>query len=554
MGRRNLKDQKAAAHEGRIRRITRPAGMTASQADEAKAGARIGRIVRERQEASEALALAQSVSDATGRPIDFSLSYGDKLPPNVAAELGHDRRTLADARAMIDAAEEAARKFQRSVGRYRSRDDERMTDKDVWNIAGAAASATAAAINRKVSRSARLSEDEYADLRGWLIAEIARLDSLRRMPARGRPTAVLAWIDRMSRSALLPTLARLEDAPRWRSILKADEATDAAGTLRGIDPDSLRGRWIGWLILRGKEWRQERADRMAQAVALWDVGENSDERQAARIADRIAAESADASATIQAVNQRLIGGGSEPLGKAETLALELALTGLSRRELAARHGHSADYVKTATKRGRANIADRWETARAMRREIDAASEAAIGTRHGRPADVLAWIDANPEARERLASEWRTLSVKRASGKLPARPRKSRRAIVATLRATFPVARHGRPADVLAWIDRASRCEPRPLRVGYSPAPLAVVATPAAPRGGSLIVTAWGPQKAANATRPNAGPIVTGTARETAEGRRMAQRTTWTEPDCDCAACKPRKRASKRASGQAVPTP
>lgn len=366
MNGRNLKGQGATIRTGQL---------SAAERD----GIRIGARVRLREAAKAALESAADVAAATGRPIDFDGGW--------SAENG-DRFTLAEARDLLAAA----------PPRYAPiMDRERMADRDLLAIATAAASATAAAINRKVGRAARLTDDEYSDLRAYLLLKAAEAG-----------------------------------APEWRAIEGVAEAEAAAATMtRAERIDSLRGRWIGYLILHGRAWRRERAERMAteasaeaaeaEAALLAEgqriVGREAAEgeaREAAEAARRTRdgmAEVAAAVATVAALAARLEA--AAPLGKAERMALEAALLGLSRRELAERYGHSADYVKTTLRRGRAALAERWPSAEAARRDVatvaaatvEAERAALVGT--DRTRDVLRWAaEAAPMVGALVEAAWR----------------------------------------------------------------------------------------------------------------------------------------------------
>jgi hypothetical protein len=356
---------------------------TNSLSAEERDGIRIGARVRFREAAKEALETAADVAAATGAPIDWQSHWTNR-------ETG-EAYTLAEARELLEA---APPRYAPIMNR------ERMADRDLWTIGTAAASATAAAINRKAARSARLSEEEYDELRAWILAE-----------------AVTAG------------------APRWRAIEGNAEAEAAAGTAtRAAEPSTLRGRWIGYLILRGRTWRAERAERMAR---------ESDEagHEPADTDALAAAEVAEVGATVEAVAARLEAAGAPPLGKAERLTLEAALLGVSRRELAERYGHSADYVKLTLRRGRAALAERWDTAADARREFAGIArrtleaERAALTGRERVADVLRWIGEAPSmvgaeaeaawrapmAAPNAAAAERVPLPRRARGLLPVRP-------------------------------------------------------------------------------------------------------------------------------------
>jgi hypothetical protein len=332
---------------------------TNSLSAEERDGIRIGARVRFREAAKEALETAADVAAATGAPIDWQSHWTNR-------ETG-EAYTLAEARELLEA---APPRYAPIMNR------ERMADRDLWTIGTAAASATAAAINRKAARSARLSEEEYDELRAWILAE-----------------AVTAG------------------APRWRAIEGNAEAEAAAGTAtRAAEPSTLRGRWIGYLILRGRTWRAERAERMA------------------RESDEAGHEPADTDALAAAE-------------VAEGLTLEAALLGVSRRELAERYGHSADYVKLTLRRGRAALAERWDTAADARREFAGIArrtleaERAALTGRERVADVLRWIGEAPSmvgaeaeaawrapmAAPNAAAAERVPLPRRARGLLPVRP-------------------------------------------------------------------------------------------------------------------------------------
>jgi DNA-directed RNA polymerase specialized sigma24 family protein len=340
---------------------------------EERDGIRIGARVRFREMAKDALETAAAVAAATGTPIDWQSEWTNRETDETF--------TLADARELLEA---APRRYAPLMNR------ERMTDAELLGIGTAAASATAAAINRKAARSARLSDEEYAELRSWLLAE-----------------AVEAG------------------APRWRKIEGNAEAEAAAGTAgRAAEPSTLRGRWIGYLILRGREWRAERAERMAAEVEA-----EAAERQASLLAEgtrllgpgaaeaeaveagkhaeqtrNAMAEVEAASATVEAVAERLEAVG-RTLGKAERMTLTVALTGLSRREAAERFGVTADTVKRTLHRGRAALAERWPDAATARREVRAAADASQGDSclPGCRADVLRMIDTVTGNAERM--EW-----------------------------------------------------------------------------------------------------------------------------------------------------
>jgi hypothetical protein len=510
MSKRDLSGQKAAAHSEKVRRITRPAGATTKEAAEQKAGAKLGAKVERTRRAAYAIEQAEDVANAIGQPVDEAATWSDQWG---------DEFTIAEAREIVAEAESFARPGGNA--KYRRTNPAVMAERDIWAIATAAARATASAIGARVNRKARVTDDEFEDLRSDLMAEILR-------HGHGRPATV-----------------------RWDAIGSDDEAAEAAATRAGIDPGSWRRRWEAHLILHGRGWRRIRAERMAaetdleaaeRRAAIVAEGRRvtgddaSDEAafkagEAARLARIAATETATATATVGDVAARLEAAG-RPLGKAERLTLEAALLGRSRRELAERYGMAAESVKKSLGRGREGLAERWPTPAAARRAMAAGSEAAMAAeRRGYPSsdprstagDVCRWLrEADAIAAAVIADGWTT--------------------------------RHGRPAEVLAWIDRASRCQPRPRHVGYRPAPITVLVTPAAaPRGGTAIVTAWGPQKAANARRPNAAPVVTGTAREARGGRTTAERATWSETPCDCPECKPR-RATKRATASKTGRP
>jgi hypothetical protein len=541
MSKRDLSGQKAAAHSEKVRRITRPAGATTKEAAEQKAGAKLGAKVERTRRAAYAIEQAEDVANAIGQPVDEAATWSDQWG---------DEFTIAEAREIVAEAESFARPGGNA--KYRRTNPAVMAERDIWAIATAAARATASAIGARVNRKARVTDDEFEDLRSDLMAEILR-------HGHGRPATV-----------------------RWDAIGSDDEAAEAAATRAGIDPGSWRRRWEAHLILHGRGWRRIRAERMAaetdleaaeRRAAIVAEGRRvtgddaSDEAafkagEAARLARIAATETATATATVGDVAARLEAAG-RPLGKAERLTLEAALLGRSRRELAERYGMAAESVKKSLGRGREGLAERWPTPAAARRAMAAGSEAAMAAeRRGYPSsdprstagDVCRWLrEADAIAAAVIADGWLALT-RHESVKPPRPPQRPRRYIGATMRATFPTTRHGRPAEVLAWIDRASRCQPRPRHVGYRPAPITVLVTPAAaPRGGTAIVTAWGPQKAANARRPNAAPVVTGTAREARGGRTTAERATWSETPCDCPECKPR-RATKRATASKTGRP
>lgn len=326
---------------------------------EERDGIRIGARVRFREMAKAALETAADVAAATGKPIDWQSEWTNRETDETF--------TLADARELLEAAPQRYAPIM---------DRERMADRDLLSIATAAASATAAAINSKAARAARLSDEEYGELRAHLLLVAAEAG-----------------------------------APRWRAIEGNAEAEAAAGTAtRAGEPSTLRGRWIGYLILHGKGWRRERAERMA-AEAEAEAG--------ADVEALAAAETEAAGATVAEVAARLEAAG-KPLGKAERLTLTAALQGLSRRELAEREGLTPDSVKKSLTRGRAALAERWPTPADARRDMGAAAAAATGAPclPGCRADVLNVIDtvwANAERmewlREALADGWQDVTRK-----------------------------------------------------------------------------------------------------------------------------------------------
>lgn len=287
-------------------------------------------------------------------------------------------------------------------------------------------------------------EDLAAELAAWAMSaglsfplhDVATaVDGSGAAPGR-RVLAYLAVAERRAAEAE----ARLASGagPLWA----AAPCTAAELHTYGRGRSGYRAAWLA--SLKREAWRILTAERRA-ALARRERLSTPEAR-----AGLAAAESRRKAADAEAEARKLAH--TYGLGKAEREAVLLAVSDLTRRDLARARGVSLETVKSNVKRGRAALAERWPTLAELERDWAAARAEA---RAEAEATAEAKLKANGVAPERAAAVWAAAEwIRRAAWRMRVngRPTDPRGLKLAPLAAT------GRPADVLAWIADVERAE------------------------------------------------------------------------------------------------
>lgn len=283
-----------------------------AEADTAREGARLGRIVAERELAVSTLETICALK-AEGRPITPAMYVIGETP---------DGEPI-DAREVI-----AGIRNRRRLGV--TRNDGRMTAAELSAVVTAAARNVTAGINRRTAGQGKVTREDWEDLTGELtLAALAR-----------EAEAVAALRGDTLAAALRGPDARanLDTLPRWTTV-------QAAGT-------SAREAWIKVLTANeGRTWARRRAEAAAATRSM--LKESSDIREAAAqeaAADRGREAAAEAREIAELAADRL------GLGKQAQEAAAAALDGLTTAERAKLNGRKPDAQKQAQKNGRRILA------------------------------------------------------------------------------------------------------------------------------------------------------------------------------------------------------
>jgi hypothetical protein len=283
-------------------------------------GARAASLLASREKAAAILDDVEAL-EAEGVPITAA----------AAEEAAKAAETLAVAEAM-------ARRQGKPAGKWSRPDNERMSQRDLLEIAGYAAAVTARAVARKAPR---LSDEEYDDLRADIVLDLLSYASER----EGRD---------------------FKGTPKWRTLEgKPDPEVEAtigrsymaAGCGKTIfyvkaaeralaDAAALKGAWRSMAVLFGRRYADARMKAAAaERAAVADM--EADPHRARRT--RIAEGHAEAAEIVGALR------GPLGLDRAMESAAVAALDGLTHRERAARLGCTPEAAKQAAKHGRSKL-------------------------------------------------------------------------------------------------------------------------------------------------------------------------------------------------------
>lgn len=367
--RRNAAAAQAAAHTAELAAQAAWQAIPQEQRDQIK----VGQLVRERQEAADILS-SVAAQEAAGITLpDTAYLFPARTPSGGLKRDETGAIIRLDARDVVAEADRRAVKAGRmsAAGRYLPADPDRMTGRDLLNLARRAAWHE---IRARVGKGWRLTLDEQRDLAADLTAHGVEA-AIRRDPA-----TVDGWHP--------PMIFRdVESTPRWSAMPGKGEPRD---------------RWLAFLRNQCRkhlaaEQTEREAAKTAAAVAARDP-----EALAAVAADRVSTLAADAAAIVAAVAADLAAAG-RPLGKLEADGLTAQLDGLTHRERAQLQGISEVAAKSNAKRGRMAMRKRWPNPADAAAELRAAAGRA---RTERAAAELAAVAAGPWPV--LAAEWGTV--------------------------------------------------------------------------------------------------------------------------------------------------
>lgn len=295
-----------------------------AEADQAREGARLGRIMAERDLAVTTLETITALK-AEGHPVKAADYIIGETPEGDPV----DCRDIIRQAAAATNSKGHARPGQSR--RQLVRMDGRMTAAELSSIVTAAARNVTAGINRRTAGQGKVTTEDWEDLTSSLT--LAAL-------AREAEAAAAIRGDTLAAALRGPEGRRdnLDTLPQWR-------------TIKAAEGDSPRDAWIKALTANeGRTWARLRAE-AARAAAVM-IAESHDLRDAAAneaAAERREAAANEAAETAAIAMERLHVGRGQ---KAAAEAAEAALDGLSTPERAALKGRTLAAQKQAQKRGR----------------------------------------------------------------------------------------------------------------------------------------------------------------------------------------------------------
>jgi DNA-directed RNA polymerase specialized sigma24 family protein len=338
--------------------------VTVAEREAAADGAAAGWKARQREAALDVIGTADHVPGASYcMPPEFwpyDRETGERVPE--------------DARAVLAAAEAAA------AERVAARPEARVILARMRTIAAerpltaAEAKAKAKALDIVTAR-ASVGRYRLADPMRMATADVIRLAAYARRCAErmARPRLTEAEGEDVNGQALAAILAKAPHPgglPRWDALAGAERTTedDDALAASGITLDDRKGAWRGFSYLEARSYIRQRHARLSaeQAADFSAPGEDetpTPEQAAALAAEAASAVLADALDTgpVQHGTYALAATADDALSAPERDALSMALSGLTRSEIAAARAVSTEAVKKAAQRGRKALQARATT-------------------------------------------------------------------------------------------------------------------------------------------------------------------------------------------------
>lgn len=362
---RSTEATRAARNQAAEARTVTP--RQAAEADAAKEGARLGRLVAERELAARTLETC-NVLKSEGRPVS---------PADYVIGTDHEGQPI-DCRDVLKAARDTLGR-----GRYLGRQDGRMTAAELNSVVTAAARNVTAGIARRMNGATvgKLTAEDWQDLTSELtLAALAR-----------EAEAVAALTGETLAAALRGDSHRsnLDTLPRW-------------ATVRATEGDSPRSAWVKSLTANeGRSWARRRAESAKAAAAALEGTDLSEAAAQAAADDRAEIAHAEAREIAEAAAEKL------GLGKQATEAAAAALDGLTRTERAKLTGRTVGSQKDAEVRGRKQLAAALGASlTAARRTV---KQAAALTPEGPPLSMAALAARVDTERERVTDTLATLA-------------------------------------------------------------------------------------------------------------------------------------------------
>jgi DNA-binding CsgD family transcriptional regulator len=337
------------------------APVTVAEREAAADGAAAGWKARQREAAADVIRTAEHVPGASYvMPPDFwplDRETGERVP--------------ADARAILAEAEAAAAERVKALPEARAilarlravRSERPLTAKERKAHAAALDLVTARV---SVGRFTLASQHHMTQRDVVSLARYARACAER----MARPRLSEAEAQDVESDAALAILARAVSPgamPRWDALAGVAQDTDALAE-SGITADDRRGAWKGFAYLEARAAIRRRHERLSTEQAADFTAPGEDDAPTPEQAAAMAAEAASA-ALLDALDTgstqhgvyALSATAEAPLSAPERDALSMALSGLTRKEIAEARAVSTEAVKKAAQRGRKALDQRGTT-------------------------------------------------------------------------------------------------------------------------------------------------------------------------------------------------